>query len=189
MNHLKFVVLSVLLLGLTACQSSHSPASTDKAPAPAVDATGRPGPAAQRSPRSGTLRLGDPADLYGTGTGRHLRITADAVVDPAVAVPRAPEPAAGLRRLGIELEAVNVGGAGYPATAGSVWIVDSAGARHKPVHSGRLTTGSPFVPGTLAAGDSVRGWLVFEVPDTARPVSLHYSTGVNSRGRTVAWDI
>ncbi|MEV6795131.1 hypothetical protein AB0M87_24770 [Streptomyces sp. NPDC051320] len=193
MNRLKFVVLSMLLLGLTACQSTHAvgnAAHGDRAhpsTSPAVNAKGRPGPGAQDAAADGALRLGDTADLYSAGSAGHLRITADAVVDPAVAVPAVAEPATGPRRVGIEVETVNVGGTVYGVAPGSFWAVDSAGVRHLPVHSGELTTGPPLALEAPAAGDTAVGWLVFEIPGTARPVSLHYRTTANYRSRTLVW--
>jgi hypothetical protein len=182
MNRLKFIVPAVLLLGLTACQST-------PAPSPVTNPGVRAGAAAQYPSAAGVKRLGETADLHGAGSTRYLRITAHAVVDPAVAVQPAVDPAAGRRRVGIEVEAVNVGGTAYRVTAGSFWLVDSAGVSHRPLRSGELTTGSPFVTETLGAGDTGLGWLVFEIPETAWPVSLHYRTTVNSRSRTVVWEM
>ncbi|WP_328537614.1 DUF4352 domain-containing protein [Streptomyces sp. NBC_00344] len=190
MHRLKWVVLPVMLLALTSCQGVHDDqGKARRATSPVVNEKGRPGPGAESAPSGRDMRLGGTADLYGDGSGRRVRVTADAVVDPAITVPAARRPAAGLRRLGIEVKAVNLGGAAYTATAGSVWLIDSTGVRRLPVRSGVLTTGAPFVLRTLAAGDSAEGWLVFELPSSAQPVSLHYSAAANAGGRTAVWQI
>ncbi|MCX4549825.1 hypothetical protein OG204_17590 [Streptomyces sp. NBC_01387] len=188
MNVPRSALLAVLLLGLTACQGS--PGTDDAGPAGTATvrpAAGPPGSA------SAPARLGDTADLRGAGSGagkgRHLQVTTGAFVDPAITVMAGPAAGPGLRRTGIEFEIVNVGGTAYRAVPGSVWIVDSAGQRHRPVATGDLTTGAPFVYRSLAAGERDEGWFVFEVPETASVASVHFGDGSGADTTTAVWKL
>ncbi|QNP65013.1 DUF4352 domain-containing protein [Streptomyces genisteinicus] len=181
MRHMAALV-PALVLGLAACQGPSGPG-----PGEAGEGDKR---AAAAAP--GTARIGDTADVGGTGSGAHLRITLRGHVDPAVGVrtargaarglaapaARGPvhRPAEGTRWVGVDLAVVNVGGTAYEQPPAKAWIVDDRGRSHRAVPAGELTTGRPLPQGRLAVGEQRTGWLVFELPHDARPVRLHWAS-------------
>ncbi|MFA7766460.1 hypothetical protein [Streptomyces sp. NRRL S-448] len=169
------VLLPLLLFGATACQSAPEPDTLAPAAAPAVVVDdGAPG-AAQAPARPGVkdAHVGGTARVHGTQVGRHLQVELGAFVDPAISVDKNFAPPAGKRWVAASMSFVNVGGASYGAL-GRMWAHDSAGQRHPVVKTGELTTGKPIVFDSLEVGERVEGWVVFEIPESARIVRLQY---------------
>ncbi|MFJ8229558.1 DUF4352 domain-containing protein [Streptomyces sp. NPDC094448] len=166
--------VSVLGSGLTACQGAPVESADAKQVHPA--ATARPAGGAR-----GAALLGDAVDLGGRASGEHLRMSATAYVDPAVPVRRTgvpvSRPAEGMRRVGIRVALLNVGGSSYDASGTRTWVTDTAGKRHPAVSGGEITTGLPVKWNILAAGDSVEGWLLFDVPESAALGQFHCDLG------------
>ncbi|MFF0446831.1 DUF4352 domain-containing protein [Streptomyces sp. NPDC004609] len=185
MRHLaSALLLSVLAMAATGCQGSDASAGTDPR------AVGAPAAAVDEKPRSGeTAWIGDTADFGGRAFGRRLRISVRSAVDPAIAIRPATSsrsvPAAGKRRIGVEVALVNVGGKPHDASGGKAWVSDGKGNRHPAVESGAITTGLPLKWNTLAVGEQVQGWLVFEVPESADIVKFHCTLGNSS----VTWQL
>ncbi|MER6913686.1 hypothetical protein ABT354_18610 [Streptomyces sp. NPDC000594] len=166
--------LSALALGATACQTLPGPFGTAGERPAARPGAGRldaKGPGA-------VVWVGDPVDLTGSGYGEHLRLTVTGQVDPAVTARAAdPGPAAGKRRVGARITALNFGGRPFDASRARVRAEDTEGRRHPPVTTGTLTTGRPLAWRTLAVGEQRDGWLVFELPDRTRLARLHATLG------------
>ncbi|MEU5160548.1 hypothetical protein AB0G74_13190 [Streptomyces sp. NPDC020875] len=127
--------------------------------------------------------LGDAVDLGGRASGEHLRMSVRAYVDPAVAVPGKDGTAAvagppdGKRRIGVSVALLNVGGHRYDARRTKTWVTDTKGGRHPAVTGGEITTGSPVEWNILAAGEAERGWLLFDVPESAYVTEFHGDLG------------
>ncbi|MFE3016322.1 DUF4352 domain-containing protein [Streptomyces sp. NPDC059256] len=182
------LLASALVMGTaTACQTiwSDQDATTtrgerDPAPRaapPATDAKGNP---------AGTSWIGDSVNIGGRAFGEHLRISVLGFVDPAVATGKAAkEPAAGNRRLGVDVTLANVGGKPYDASKATAWVVDDQGKRHAASVTERITTGIPLKWNTVAAGEQTQGWLVFEVPENARITQFFCTLGTT----TVSWQL
>ncbi|MFD7787490.1 hypothetical protein ACFV4Q_31000 [Streptomyces nojiriensis] len=168
-------LLPLLLLGATACQSAPEPDALAPAAAPAVVVDdGAPGAAeAPGRPRVKDARVGGTAQVHGKQIGRHLQVGLGAFVDPAISVDKKFAPSAGKRWVAASMSFVNVGGASYGAL-GRMWAHDSAGQRHPVVKTGELTTGKPIVFDSLELGERAEGWVVFEIPESARIVRLQY---------------
>ncbi|MGW4029948.1 DUF4352 domain-containing protein [Streptomyces sp. NPDC004838] len=172
------LLLSALALGTTACQS-------------AADAFGgRSAPRAAEASRAvldhkGSAEepawVGDTVELDGRTFGEHLRVSVRSSVDPAVALRpakgTAPRPRAGTRWFGVDVTVVNVGGRTFDAGGTRTWVADEKGKRYPAVKSGEITTGLALEWNSLAVGDPVQGWLVFEVPENTRIVRFHSSLG------------
>lgn len=117
--------------------------------------------------------MGDPVRVHARQVGRHLQVELGAFVDPAISVEKNFVPPAGKRWVAASMSFVNVGGASYGAL-GRMWAHDSAGQRHPVVKTGELTTGKPIVFDSLEVGERAEGWVVFEIPESARIVRLQY---------------
>ncbi|MFG2993430.1 hypothetical protein ACGFZK_29730 [Streptomyces sp. NPDC048257] len=167
-------LLPFLLFGSTGCQSAPEGAALAPAAAPAVPVDdGAPGAEVPVRPGVKDAHVGDPVRVHGTQVGRHLQVELAAFVDPAVSVEKNFAPPAGKRWAAASMSFVNVGGASYGAL-GRMWAHDSAGQRHPVVKTGELTTGKPIVFDSLEVGERVEGWVVFEIPESARIVRLQY---------------
>ncbi|MCX4778937.1 DUF4352 domain-containing protein [Streptomyces sp. NBC_01264] len=175
-------LLPLLLFGATACSGAPEGAALAPAAVPAVPVDdGAPGvgddPAAERDgvarAASKDAHVGDSVRVRGREVGRHLQVVLGAYVDPAVSVEKNFAPAAGKRWVAASMSFVNVGGASYGAL-GRMWALDGAGQRHPVVPTGELTTGKPLVFDSLSVGERAEGWVVFEIPETARIVRLQY---------------
>ncbi|MGV9314746.1 DUF4352 domain-containing protein [Streptomyces sp. NPDC003691] len=178
------LLLSVCALGgaLTACQGA--PAGDAAAGPVNPPGIGRPaGDTAGdgKGGARGAALLGDAIDLGGRASGEHLRMAVTAYVDPAVPVRRkgtvASRPPEGMRRVGIRVALLNVGGAPYDARGTETWVTDAAGERHPAVSGGEITTGFPVKWNILAGGESAEGWLLFDVPQTAALTQFHGDLG------------
>lgn len=168
-------LLPALLFGATACQGAAEPDTLAPAAAPAVVVDdGVPG-SAQTPVRPGVkdARVGGTVRVHGRQLGRHLQVDLGAFVDPAISVDEEFAPPAGKRWVAASMSFVNVGGASYGAL-GRMWAHDGAGQRHPVVKTGELTTGKPIVFDSLEVGERVEGWVVFEIPESARIVRLQY---------------
>ncbi|GAA2626327.1 hypothetical protein GCM10010425_23970 [Streptomyces spororaveus] len=169
------VLLPLLLFGATACQSAPEPDAVAPAAAPAVPVDdGAPGAAqAPGGPGARGVHVGGAVQVHGRQVGRHLQAELGAFVDPAISVDKNFAPPAGKRWVAASMSFVNVGGASYGAL-GRMWAHDSAGQRHPVVKTGELTTGKPIVFDSLEVGERAEGWVVFEIPESARIVRLQY---------------
>ncbi|MFD9376048.1 DUF4352 domain-containing protein [Streptomyces sp. NPDC059999] len=175
-------LLPLLLMGATACQSVSEGAAVAPAAVPAVPVDdgvpGSDGDPAAPDPAvvpatAKDARVGDSVRVPGRQVGQHLQVVLNAYVDPAVSVEKNFAPVTGKRWVAASMSFVNVGGASYGAL-GSMWAYDGAGERHAIVPTGELTTGKPLVFDSLEVGERAEGWVVFEIPESARIVRLQY---------------
>ncbi|MEU5398630.1 DUF4352 domain-containing protein [Streptomyces sp. NPDC005963] len=180
------LLASALVMGTaTACQSiwGERDERTDRverthaAGAPATDAKGK---------QTGPAWIGDSVNIGGRAFGEHLRISVLGFVDPAVATgTTAKKPAAGHRRIAVDVTLANVGGKPYDASRAQAWVVDEQGKRHTATRTAGITTGIPLKWNTVAAGEQTQGWLVFEVPEDARITRFFSTLG----STTVSWQL
>ncbi len=175
------LLLSVLAMGATACESAPGGAAGPAPASPAATA-GAVKPDGKVGARSAGW-VGDAADLGGKAFGEHLRISVLGHVDPAISVRAANRPGSGMRRIGVEVSVVNVGGKAFAAGIRKSWVVDEKGRRYPAVRAGDITTGTPLVVTTLAVGEQAQGWLVYEVPQNARIAEVRCTVG----NTTLAW--
>ncbi|MEU2449931.1 hypothetical protein [Streptomyces sp. NPDC012765] len=168
-------LLPLLLFGSTGCTGAPEGAALAPAAAPAVPVDdGVPGaPEEPARPGAKDAHVGDPVRVHARQVGRHLQVELGAFVDPAISVEKNFAPPAGKRWVAASMSFVNVGGASYGAL-GRMWAHDSAGQRHPVVKTGELTTGKPIVFDSLEVGERAEGWVVFEIPESARIVRLQY---------------
>jgi len=124
----------------------------------------RTGPAS--TPRSQTERLGEWAEKD------EVAMVAWAVEDPAKANPEGYQPSPGSRLVAVEFEMGCLAGS-HQFGPQLLKLVDTRGKSYDRVP--RAMADREDVPVTmLHAGDRMRGWLAYEVPDGAEPASLVY---------------
>ncbi|MFD8411735.1 DUF4352 domain-containing protein [Streptomyces sp. NPDC059650] len=182
------VLLPFLLFGATACSAPSDGGALAPAAAPAVPVDDA-APGAEGAPAAKDAHVGDSVRVHGRQVGRHLQAVLTAYVDPAVSVEKNFAPPAGKRWVAASMSFVNVGGAAYGAL-GRMWAYDSAGKRHPMVRTGELTTGKPLVFDSLAVGEQVDGWVVFEIPENTRIVRLQYEDpNIRSNSREGFWAV
>ncbi|MEU5811180.1 DUF4352 domain-containing protein [Streptomyces sp. NPDC047718] len=182
------VLLPFLLFGATACSAPSDGGALAPAAAPAVPVDDA-APGAEGAPAAKDAHVGDSVRVHGRQVGRHLQAVLTAYVDPAVSVEKNFAPPAGKRWVAASMSFVNVGGASYGAL-GRMWAYDSAGKRHPMVRTGELTTGKPLVFDSLAVGEQVDGWVVFEIPENTRIVRLQYEdANIRSNSREGFWAV
>ncbi|MEW2414211.1 hypothetical protein AB0953_10865 [Streptomyces sp. NPDC046866] len=193
-------LLPLLLFGSTACSGSSDGAALAPAAAPAVPVDdGVPGAEEEPAPAptgaaqgQGAVKeahVGDAVKFHGRQVGRHLQAVLNAYVDPAISTEKDFAPPVGKRWVAASMSFVNVGGASYGAL-GRMWAYDSAGQRHGVVRTGELTTGKPLVFDSLAVGERAEGWVVFEIPESARIVRLQYQdANVQSNSGEGFWGV
>ncbi|MGW5343101.1 DUF4352 domain-containing protein [Streptomyces sp. HUAS TT3] len=182
------VLLPFLLFGATACSAPSDGGALAPAAAPAVPVDDA-APGAEGAPAAKDAHVGDSVRVHGRQVGRHLQAVLTAYVDPAVSVEKNFAPPAGKRWVAASMSFVNVGGAPYGAL-GRMWAYDSAGKRHPMVRTGELTTGKPLVFDSLAVGEQVDGWVVFEIPENTRIVRLQYEdANIRSNSREGFWAV
>ncbi|MFE9256187.1 DUF4352 domain-containing protein [Streptomyces sp. NPDC006879] len=187
MRRLATALLPLLLLGATACQSAAEVPVADPVGAAGVAGVDHEPPAPDGPTAKGVGRVGDTMSFRGRDVGRHLQVTLNAYVDPAVSVEPDRRPLDGTRWVAAALALVNVGGASY-GSVGRMWAVDAEGHRYPSVVSGELTTGRPLVFEALAVGEKAEGWVVFEIPKTVHIARLHYQdANSQANGRGGVW--
>ncbi|MFI1013852.1 DUF4352 domain-containing protein [Streptomyces sp. NPDC020965] len=167
MRHVASALLLVALAmgGGTACQATADPPGGGRG---GDDEKGR---------RAAPAWVGDTVDLRGRAFGERLRVSVGGWVDPAVSTRAAYQPDTGNRWLGVQLSLVNLGGRAFDASRATAWAVDGGGKRYPVVRTGAITTGFPLKWNTIASGEQLDGWLVFEVPEATRIVRLHATVG------------
>ncbi|MEO3976050.1 DUF4352 domain-containing protein [Streptomyces sp. CAU 1734] len=191
MRQMASVLLVVTLaVSATACRSvlPGFPAGKEHR---AAGGSGTPVRSDAKAAGGGAAWVGDSVDIGGRVFGERLRVSVLGYVDPAVpADPGDParatdRPAAGERRVGVDVALINIGGKPYDASAGASWVLDAGGKRHPAVVTRALTTGAPLKWNTVAAGEHRAGWLVFELPEKSRVNTLHVAVGK----RTLVWQL
>lgn len=154
-------VALLIALCLWACGSS--PGDEVATTVAGVEAQGD-GPVS--TPQSRTERLGEWAEKDA------VAMVARAVEDPAKADPTAYEPKPGTRLVGVELEMGCLAGS-YQFGPQLVNLIDTRDQSYERVPS-VMADHEDLVVTTLRAGERLRGWLAFEVPEGAEPASLVY---------------
>ncbi len=157
----------LLALGCYACRSAN-PSGSEEAPRielipPSLD-TSRLDPPNLTSPNRGTARVEATirTEYY------HIR----ASLPEECSAPRAASRSTATRRLGIELAIEPTSDVQVPADPYYARLVDAERNVYEATLGG---CGAALAPTLPARGQTARGWIVFELPRTARPVTLLYA--------------
>ncbi|TGB16005.1 DUF4352 domain-containing protein [Streptomyces sp. MZ04] len=174
--------VSAALLGACALIAAGG-ASVQLAAAPAVAApaaavtdhwpTAAPSPP-EPEPEPG---IGATLSLEGNTRGERLDVTVLKVVDPAHTANQifAPEP--GNRYVAVQFQLKNTGDAPYKDSPGNGAVLVDADGQHFDSALFAKTTAGPSFPGSvsISPGDTARGVITFELPDSAKPVQVQFA--------------
>ena len=162
MRRVLLLVIAVhLVVVLSACGGS----PREKIAATAVAVEGQ-GAGSASTPRSKTEKLGEWAEKD------EVAMVARAVEDPAKADAGAYEPKPGTRLVAVEFEMGCLAGT-HQFGPQLAKLVDTRGKTYDRVPHA-MADHEDLVVTMLHAGERLRGWLAFEVPEGAEPASLAY---------------
>ncbi|MEV0630804.1 DUF4352 domain-containing protein [Nonomuraea wenchangensis] len=151
---------------------SAPPASGSPSPEPVPSTT--PG-----DQQSAAAALGQPLTLTGTDPGVIVAVTVEQLVSPATPADELFKPATGNRYVAVQLTLANQGQSAYSDTLGiGALLVDGAGQEYRANPTARVQEAQPFDGTgtvTIGAGESRRGALVFEIPETATPATFRFA--------------
>ncbi|MFG1618585.1 DUF4352 domain-containing protein [Nonomuraea wenchangensis] len=151
---------------------SGPPASGSPSPEPVPSTT--PG-----DQQSAAAALGRPLTLTGTDPGVIVAVTVEQLVSPATPADELFKPATGNRYVAVQLALANQGQSAYSDTLGiGALLVDGAGQEYRANPTARVREAQPFDGTgtvTIGAGESRRGALVFEIPETATPATFRFA--------------
>ncbi|MFI6993553.1 DUF4352 domain-containing protein [Nonomuraea wenchangensis] len=152
---------------------SGPPASGSPSPEPVPSTT----PGDQQS--AAAAALGQPLTLTGTDPGVIVAVTVEQLVSPATPADELFKPATGNRYVAVQLALANQGQSAYSDTIGiGALLVDGAGQEYRANPTARVREAQPFDGTgtvTIGAGESRRGALVFEIPETATPATFRFA--------------
>ncbi|WP_189174586.1 DUF4352 domain-containing protein [Streptomyces lasiicapitis] len=157
------------------------PAST--APASALTAV------TSIAPSDGTI--GSTLSLTGNESDERLDVTLVKVVDPARAANQFATPEAGNRFVAVQFRLKNTGEASYKDAPGNgAELVDGDGQHFSASLYAPTKAGPPF-PGTVSVtiGDTALGYLTFELPAAAEPVTAQFSMNSGFSDDVGEWDL
>ncbi|MET8985636.1 DUF4352 domain-containing protein [Nonomuraea wenchangensis] len=145
-------------------------------PSPSPPPSSEPSPGDQQS---AAAALGQPLTLTGTDPGVSVAVTVEQLVSPATPADELFKPATGNRFVAVQLALANQGQSAYSDTLGvGALLVDGAGQEYRANPTARVREAQPFDGAgsvTIGAGESRRGALVFEIPETATPATFRFA--------------
>ncbi|MEV4290299.1 DUF4352 domain-containing protein [Nonomuraea bangladeshensis] len=143
------------------------------------DPSQTPSPSPSSAPSSSAAALGQPLTLTGTDPGVSVAVTVEQLVSPATPADELFKPATGNRYVAVQLALVNQGQSAYSDTLGTgALLVDGAGQEYRANPTARVSEAQSFDGAgavTIGVGESRRGALVFEIPETATPVTFRFA--------------
>ncbi|WP_052422286.1 DUF4352 domain-containing protein [Nonomuraea candida] len=130
----------------------------------------------QEQPSAATV--GGAITLEGMDPGLKMQVTVARVIDPATG-DQFSKPKTGNRLVAVEVTLANVGDAVYDdSPTNGALLIDGEGQQFRTTYH-TVQEGQPFAGGaTINKGDSRKGVLVFEVPESAKLAKLQF--GLNS---------
>ncbi|TMR94342.1 DUF4352 domain-containing protein [Nonomuraea basaltis] len=152
---------------------SGGPASS----APAAESTAPPVEEAKEQPSTATV--GGSLTLEGTDPGLQMTVTVNKLVNPATPAQDFMKPKTGNKFVAVQVTLSNVGQAVYSdAPTNGALLIDGEGQQYRSTFY-EVREGQPFGGmATINNGDSRKGVIVFEVPETAKPAKFQF--GLNS---------
>jgi len=155
------VTIVLIAAPLSACGSS--PRGDVAAMAPAIEGKSS---APASTPQSKTEKLGEWTEKD------EIAMVARAVDDPAKVSTEAHEPKPGTRLVAVQLELGCLAGA-HQVGPQLIKLVDMNGRTYDRVPRA-MADHEDMVVTTLHAGERLKGWLAFEIPEGAQPAYLIY---------------
>lgn len=134
--------------------------------------------------------LGDAITLSGNDTGSKISVTAVSVVDPTVATDGFSSPDAGNRYVAVRFRFTNTGTAAYDdSPSNGAKVIDDQGQQFDADLVEKIKAGVVLPAQVKAApGAVVSGYLVFQVPKTAKLAKVQFSMD-SGFGETGEWTL
>lgn len=172
----------LLLAALSACKSTTSTVSTT-----ARSSGGATSASASAAPAK-AAGLGGTIAVAGFG-GEKLDVTLVKVFPDAKGADEFTSPAAGKAFYATQLRIMNIGSKAYSDSPdNSVVLRDAAGQQFQS-DLASVSAGQSFGSVNLAAGDSVLGVVVFQVPIGDKPVKLQFTPDSGMADNTAQWNL
>lgn len=171
---------SPILVAPSRVPASSAPAAAENtAPAqqpPQEQQQEQPKPAQQGQ---AAAAVGGSITLQGMDAGLKMKVTVDRFFNPATPAEDYMKPKAGTKLVALQVTLSNVGSAVYDSSPeGGAVLIDDQGQQYRTTF-GRISEGQGFGgQATINAGDSRKGVIIFEVPESAKLVKFQY--GLNS---------
>lgn len=172
----------LLLAALAACKSTTSTVNTTaQSSGPAVTMS-----ASTAAPKA--AGLGGTIAVAGFG-GEKLDVTLVRVFPDAKGADEFTTPAAGKVFYAAQLRIVNAGAKAYSDSPDNSVVLKDASGQQFQSDLASVTDGQSFGSVNLAAGDSVLGVVVFQVPSGDKPVKLQFTPDSGMADHTAQWNL
>lgn len=171
----------LLLAASAACKSTTSTVSTTVVSGSAVASAAASAPVKAAG-------LGDTITVSGFN-GEKLTVTLVKVFPDAKGADEFTTPAAGKVFYAAQLRIVNAGAKAYSDSPDNSVVLKDASGQQFQSDLASVTAGQSFGSVNLAAGDSVLGVVVFQVPSGDRPVKLQFTPDSGMADHTAQWNL
>ena len=137
----------------------------------------RSGVATQAVPVQSTVKFGNAITLHGMDAGSAAAVTATKVADPTTSPDGVSTPGPGDRYVAVEFQIKNIGTLVYDDTPDNcALLLDTAGHRYEAVTVLSIAPGPIFDTSVrLSPGQKAVGYIVFELPTTAKVATAQFS--------------
>lgn len=171
----------LLLAALAACRSTTSTVSTTVASGSATASAAASAPVKAAG-------LGDTITVGGFN-GEKLTVTLVKVFPDAKGADEFTTPAAGKVFYAAQLRIVNAGAKAYSDSPDNSVVLKDASGQQFQSDLASVTAGQSFGSVNIAAGDSVLGVVVFQVPSGDKPVKLQFTPDSGMADHTAQWNL
>lgn len=171
----------LLLAALAACKSTTSTVSTTVVSGSATASAAASAPVKAAG-------LGDTITVSGFN-GEKLTVTLVKVFPDAKGADEFTTPAAGKVFYAAQLRIVNAGAKAYSDSPDNSVVLKDASGQQFQSDLASVTAGQSFGSVNIAAGDSVLGVVVFQVPSGDKPVKLQFTPDSGMADHTAQWNL
>lgn len=154
-------------------------ASSGEDPATDVQVSG-PAPTSEASPAPAATPSGD-RPVGATAKTGNLEVTVFGVTDPQPAPNRFEQPQAGFRFISVDVQVTNK--SNRQERFSSLFgfsVLDGANRKYDPEFLSSVTPGAP--EGEIPPGEAIRGFVVFEVPESATGLRFRVQGNITAAG-------
>ncbi|MFC7307873.1 DUF4352 domain-containing protein [Streptomyces monticola] len=134
--------------------------------------------------------VGDTLALSGMEEGSELDVTVVKVADPAKSGDEFSSPQAGNRSVGVQFQLVNTGGKPYAdSPQNGAQLADAKGQQFESTFADITAGPSMSSDVKLRPGAKALGWVVFEVPKGAKPVTAQFAMDSGFADESGQWNL
>jgi hypothetical protein len=176
-------------LALTACSSGGSTVTDKPKTAATSDSATKEAP--EESPAAPKVaKVGDTIALTGSEAGSKLDVTVVKVADNAKSSVEGFTPDTGKRWLGVQFQLVNTGSKAYSdSPANGAQVFDAQGQQFGPVFADITAGPSMSSDVKLKPGAKALGWIVLELPKSAKAATVQFGMDSGFADQTGEWKL